>query len=197
MVPRPTREVDIDKQAWRAALLSRRARIGARERADTAAALVAALRPLSGGGPVAAYASVGTEPDTGPLLAVLPEVLLPVLLPDGDLDWVRWEGELVPGPCGLRQPPGPRLGRDAVADCAVVLVPALAVDAEGTRLGRGGGSYDRALARAAGLTVAALHAGELVARLPREAHDRPVGAAVLPGQGLVPLPAPDPATMPA
>ena len=185
----------IGKAAWRMRLLAERARRTPAEHAAAADALVAALRPLADAGRVAAYASVGSEPATGPLLAALPDVLLPVLLPDGDLDWARYEGELVPGPKGLQQPPGPRLGRDAVADCAVVLVPALAADVRGTRLGRGGGSYDRALARRRGRAVAALHVGELVPELPREPHDAPVDAVVLPDRGLVPLPSAAPGTV--
>ncbi|MDP9434675.1 MAG: 5-formyltetrahydrofolate cyclo-ligase, partial [Actinomycetota bacterium] len=57
-----------------------------------------------------------------------------------------------------------------------------------TRLGRGGGSYDRSLARVAaggrGRTVALLHDGELLDRLPREEHDVPVQAVVTPSGGL-------------
>jgi 5-formyltetrahydrofolate cyclo-ligase len=138
-------------------------------------------------GPVAAYVSGGTEPGTRALLEALPDVLLPVLLPDGDLDWARYDGALVPGRRGLLEPPGPRLGPAAVAACPVVVVPALSVDRRGTRLGRGGGSYDRALTRTTGRVLAALHDGELVARLPAEPHDRPVHAVVLPGRGLVRL----------
>jgi 5-formyltetrahydrofolate cyclo-ligase len=66
-----------------------------------------------------------------------------------------------------------------------VVVPALRVARDGTRLGRGGGFYDRVLGRARGLVVAALHPGELVDALPSEPHDRPVAAVVLPGTGLV------------
>ena len=60
----------------------------------------------------------------------------------------------------------------------------------GVRLGRGGGSYDRALARATGLVVALLHDGELLDRLPREPHDLPVHAVALPG-GVTVLAGPD------
>ena len=129
-------------------------------------------------GPVAAYSSFGSEPPTGPLLSALATagvaVLLPVLLPDGDLDWSQ---------------DGASQGREAIGRCPLVVVPALLVDRGGNRLGRGGGSYDRALTRAAGaLTVAALYDEELVDRLPVEPHDVPVRAVLLPARGLVPLP---------
>ena len=78
----------------------------------------------------------------------------------------------------------PAAGVGAVAGCDVVLVPALAVDRRGTRLGRGGGSYDRALARARGLVVALLHEGELADLLPAEPHDVRVDVVALPS-GLV------------
>lgn len=182
------------KGAIRARCVSVRSRLAPEARTRTAVELVGTvLSALAGlpAGPVAAYASVGTEPGTHELLAALHgaarTVLLPLLLADGDLDWAAFDGELRPGPRGLLQPAGPPLGPDAVASCALVVVPALAVDRSGTRLGRGGGSYDRALARAGGFTVAALHGGELVDRLPAEPHDQPVHAAALPGEGLVRL----------
>jgi 5-formyltetrahydrofolate cyclo-ligase len=180
------------KTAFRTRCAVRRSRISRAEHADAAGALVASLVPvLPASGPVAAYASVGTEPGTAGLLAALTgagrEVLLPLLLPDGDLDWARYDGRLLPGPRGVPHPAGPPLGRDAVADCALLVVPALAVDRSGTRLGRGGGAYDRALGRTSGHVVAALHRGELVDHLPAEPHDRPVHAAAVPGEGLVPL----------
>ncbi|MCW2615391.1 MAG: 5-formyltetrahydrofolate cyclo-ligase [Frankiales bacterium] len=164
----------------------RRASLSDVQRAAAASALLTAVRPLARGR-VAAYASSGTEPGTAPLLTSLPEVLLPVLQPDGDLDWALYAGELVEGLRGTLQPPGPLLGPDAIAGCTLVVVPALGVDRAGTRLGRGGGSYDRALARTRGYVVAALHEGELRVSLPTEPHDRPVDAAVLPDRGLVRL----------
>jgi len=171
----PARPVDaVGKPALRRAVLSRRA--------------VEVLLPHLVG-PVAAYLSIGTEPGTGPLLAALEgqDVLLPVLLPDGDLDWALAGDGLAAGPHGLLEPCGPRLGRDAVGGCTTVVVPALAVDRAGNRLGRGGGSYDRALARTTGWVVALLHDGESVTALPVEEHDRPVASFVTPGRGLVHL----------
>lgn len=141
---------------------------------------------------VAAYVSVGQEPGTGPLLDALAargrRVLLPVLLPDRDLDWAAYDGRLAPARLGLLEPEGPRLGVEAVAGADVVLVPGLAADRSGHRLGRGGGSYDRALARVPvdTPTWVLLYDGEVVAQVPREPHDRPVTGAALPG-GVIPL----------
>jgi 5-formyltetrahydrofolate cyclo-ligase len=130
---------------------------------------------------VASYVGHGGEPFVAPQ----PGWLLPVLLEDDDLDWAVYDGELAPGRRGLLEPVGPRLGVEAIASCDLVLVPALLVDRRGNRLGKGGGSYDRALARATGLTVALLHDDELVHAIPHEAHDVPVRAVVTPGNGLV------------
>ncbi|MEV4630747.1 5-formyltetrahydrofolate cyclo-ligase [Micromonospora sp. NPDC049523] len=119
------------------------------------------------------------------------ELLLPVLRADLDLDWARYTGvgadggALVAAGRGLREPAGARLGTDVIGTAALVIVPALAVDRRGIRLGRGGGSYDRALARVAPgvLTVALLHDGELVDRVPAQPHDRPVRAVITPSDG--------------
>ena len=74
------------------------------------------------------------------------------------------------------------LGVDAVTDADVVLVPALAVGADGARLGRGGGSYDRALARvpAGRPRTALLYDGELLPGVPAEPHDQRVSGVVTP-----------------
>jgi len=143
-------------------------------------------------GTVAAYFSVGTEPDSRGLIFALWKrgtyVLLPVLQPDGELDWASYEGpdSLGPGPHGLLEPTEPRRGVAAVTSADLVVVPALAVDRAGRRLGRGGGSYDRALARVGQsiLTVALLYDGEVVDQVPVAGHDQPVRAAALPGEGI-------------
>jgi 5-formyltetrahydrofolate cyclo-ligase len=157
-----------DKQAWRAALLTARRQTN-REEADRVRDVHA--RALTAGKRVAAYASFGTEPDTSHLVEA--GWLLPVLHADNDLGWSA-------------HPSSADLGVDAIAKAEVVLVPALAVDRRGVRLGRGGGSYDRALRRATGLVVALLHEGELVDALPSEPHDVRVDAVLLPS-GLVRL----------
>ncbi|MEV0776673.1 5-formyltetrahydrofolate cyclo-ligase [Streptomyces sp. NPDC050433] len=154
------------------------------------------LPEIAGAGTVAAYVSVGGEPGTRALLDTLRErgvrVLLPVLLPDNDLDWAAYEGaeRLVRAGRGLLEPDGARLGVGAVLQARVVLLPGLAVDARGMRLGRGGGSYDRVLARLEGAGAEAgdgavlavlLYDHEVVERVPEEPHDRPVHVVVTPG----------------
>jgi 5-formyltetrahydrofolate cyclo-ligase len=143
---------------------------------------------------VTAYVSVGSEPGTGLLLDALvaagKRVLLPVVLPDLDLDWALYEGRehLAPAVRGLLEPTGPRLGRDAIAQADVVLVPGLAVSRSGDRLGQGGGCYDRALTRVtAGTPVAVLlYDDEVGLPLPTDPHDVRVGFA-LTASGVTPL----------
>ncbi|MES9557188.1 5-formyltetrahydrofolate cyclo-ligase [Streptomyces sp. NPDC088190] len=149
------------------------------------------LPELSGARTVAAYVSVGSEPGTRVLLDALRargvRVLLPVLLADNDLDWAPYEGagRLVRAGRGLLEPDGGRLGPEAVLEADVVLLPGLAADGRGMRLGRGGGSYDRVLARlaAAGAhpaLVVLLYDDEVVAQVPEEPHDHPVDVVVTP-----------------
>jgi 5-formyltetrahydrofolate cyclo-ligase len=190
-----------DKADLRARLLAARAGLAAEERRDAGRLIrdvLLELPALQMAGTVAAYYSLGTEPDTRGLVYALWKrgtyVLLPLLRPDGDLDWASYEGpdSLVPGPRGLREPGESPRGADAVARADVVLAPALAVDQAGNRLGRGGGSYDRALARVGPLipVIALLYDDEFLGHVPAEPHDTPVRAVVRPGSGLTWLPTP-------
>ncbi len=180
------------KLAWRDQLLTARRRrplleIG--EAARSIASHVVGSPEVSRAATVACYASVASEPGTGPLLDALvaagKRVILPVLLPDNDLDWAVHPGYadgLVRATRGLLEPPGERLGVDAVGTADVVLVPGLAMSPAGDRLGRGGGSYDRALARVpVGTPVwVLLYAAEVGLPVPVEPHDRRVTGAVSP-----------------
>ncbi|MER5961995.1 5-formyltetrahydrofolate cyclo-ligase [Streptomyces sp. NPDC002057] len=183
-----------EKTVLRGRLLADRAALSAESLALTADSLARRgleLAELAGASTVAAYVSVGREPGTRALLDALRargvRVLLPVLLPDNDLDWAAYEGReaLAKAGRGLLEPTGPRLGPDAVCAADTVLLPGLAVDGRGMRLGRGGGSYDRVLARltragADPALVVLLYADEVVARVPEEPHDHPVHAVVTP-----------------
>ncbi|MGW5350027.1 5-formyltetrahydrofolate cyclo-ligase [Streptomyces sp. NPDC004031] len=188
------RAIRADKAQLRARLLRTRRGIPAQEREVAAHALAATVRGLPEcvhSKTVAAYVSMGSEPGTGPLLGALHaagvRVLLPVLLPDNDLDWAEYGGQdaLERTPRGLFEPTGPRLGPDAVTAVQAILLPGLAVDSRGVRLGRGGGSYDRALSRVgrAGTRPAlavVLYAHEVLDTVPAEPHDGAVDAALTP-----------------
>ncbi|MET7691857.1 5-formyltetrahydrofolate cyclo-ligase [Streptomyces sp. NPDC005483] len=187
-----------DKRTLRGEYLAVRNRLTAddvREAASALAGQALGLPELERARTVAAYVSVGSEPGTLTLLDALHErgvrVLLPALLPDNDLDWGAYTGEgslarvQHGGKMALFEPTGERLGPDAVTGADVVLLPGLAVDGRGMRLGRGGGSYDRVLARleragARPALVVLLYDAEVIAHVPEEAHDRPVHAVVTP-----------------
>ncbi|MFH8733656.1 MULTISPECIES: 5-formyltetrahydrofolate cyclo-ligase [unclassified Streptomyces] len=187
-----------DKNALRAELLQVRSGLPADD-VETAAGALARraleLPELAGARTVAAYVSVGREPGTRALLDALHargvRVLLPVLLDDNDLDWGAYDGPgslarvQHAGKMALLEPSGEPLGAEAVVEADAVLLPGLAVDGRGMRLGRGGGSYDRVLARleradADPALVVLLYDGEVVERVPEEPHDRPVHAVVTP-----------------
>ncbi|GHE70731.1 5-formyltetrahydrofolate cyclo-ligase [Streptomyces spiralis] len=188
------------KRTVRRELLAARDGLTADELRRAASALARralALPELARARTVAAYVSVGTEPGTLALLDALRargvRVLLPALLPDNDLDWGVYAGEdslarvRHGGKMALQEPAGERLGPDAVTAADVVLLPGLAVDVRGMRLGRGGGSYDRVLARleragAHPALVVLLYDSEVVDHVPEEPHDRPVQAVVTPSR---------------
>ena len=184
------------KREWRARLLAARAEL-APERLQSAADALSGhvLARLGGLRRIAAYVPMGREPGSLRLLDMLrdggTEVLLPVVVADG-LDWARYAGagELIAGALGTQAPAAPRLGPSALATADAVLVPALAVDHRGVRLGRGGGYYDRALAALPpGARLAALlHDGELVERLPADPWDTTVTSVVEPTIGWTELP---------
>jgi 5-formyltetrahydrofolate cyclo-ligase len=188
-----------DKAAARERLLAARRQLTPAERAGAGRDIrdaILSLPETQMAGTVAAYYSIGSEPETHGLLFALWKrgtyVLLPILLPDGDLDWASYEGpdSLRPGPRYLTEPAEPPRGAGAISSADLVLVPALAVDHSGVRLGRGGGSYDRALARVGTPvpTVALLYDSEFVPHVPSGAHDQRVRLIARPAGGITRLP---------
>jgi 5-formyltetrahydrofolate cyclo-ligase len=186
------------KVALRRQLLTERAHMPAPERSAAGRAIrdaVLSLPETQMAGTVAAYVSVGTEPETRGLVYALWKrgtyVLVPLLLGDNDLDWASYEGpdSLAAAPRGLLEPTEPPRGAAAVTSADLVIVPALAVDRGGRRLGRGGGSYDRALARvgAAVPTVALIYDGELLDEVPAGSRDQRVRMVARPGEGITRL----------
>lgn len=189
------------KRELRATMLAARRALTPAALAEADAALTGRLPELVAPGAaltVCAYVPMAGEPGGPELpdrLAAAPgvaRVLLPVLRPDRDLDWAAYAGpeSLAPAAYGLREPTGPRLGVTGITTADLVLVPAVAVDRRGTRLGRGGGSYDRVLARVPhGIPVIALlYDGELLDAVPAEVHDQRVSGVLMPS-GLRRIPA--------
>ncbi len=134
---------------------------------------------------VASYYSYGDEPTTIDINAALIKrgvtLLLPRLLPDKDLEWVTWDGNenSLTTHGKIFEPHGFAMTDFDSIDC--VIVPAIRIDRAGNRLGQGGGSYDRALAKINGWKIALVHHGELTSEpFPVEAHDQKVDAAATP-----------------
>jgi 5-formyltetrahydrofolate cyclo-ligase len=163
------------------------------EAADAIAAHVLATPVVVRARRVACYLSMPTEPGTGPLVAGLldrgVEVVVPLSLEDHTLDWVAYDpaAPLATTSLGIPEPDGVRLGPQALESCGVVIVPALAVDHAGHRLGRGAGYYDRALAGVRAPLCALVFTHELVPEVPHEPHDVPVQMAATP-DGLFRIP---------
>lgn len=162
-----------DKQAWRHAARTAGAQL---DLASWSAKLVEALRAwpvYQTATTVATYLSFGQEADLDGLLSDAKRFAAPRTgLPGTILRFHELTGVLEPHAFGMQEPP-PSAARVAEDEIDLVLVPGLAFDRYGTRLGRGGGYYDAWLARLAPGTplVGVAHPRLVVARLPTEAHD--------------------------
>ena len=188
------------KAELRAALLAARRAVAPEVKQAESNRLCAHLGDaVAGARTVCAYLPLGSEPGSVALLDRLRELGIVVLLPvartgpGGEhlpLQWGEYlPGQLVAAPFGLTEPAEPWLPPQAVATADVVLVPALAVDRGGVRLGRGGGFYDRSLALCAPATrlCAVVRDDEMLTELPAEPHDVPMTHALTPGTGLITL----------
>lgn len=195
------------KAEWRTRLLDERGAITEELHTAEAEAIAksACAPPISQPGhTVCCYVPSGSEPGSMSLLDALVEagarVLLPIIPPGsgaldqrGPLDWAEYTGpaSLHEGRMrSIMEPAGEPLGPAAIGQANVVLVPALAVDEFGVRIGKGGGYYDRSLTQTAPGTqlIAVVRDGELVNRLPTEAHDVRMTGALTPGHGYLALP---------
>ena len=135
---------------------------------------------------IACYLPFGGEPDTSVFINWALEagltVLLPVSNPDNTLHWVEFDGVTTrPSIFGFAEPHGPAAQLDPID---LIIMPALAIDQSGNRLGKGKGYYDRALAGTTAPLVAVVYEHELLEALPAEAHDRRVDYVVTPVQTL-------------
>lgn len=151
---------------------------------------------LEPGDIVAAYVATRAEPGGTAMLDALLDrelrVLLPIV-PEGEptrLQWGEYFGEesLSQGRWGLMEPQGYRLDPDMLHEAKLILVPAVAADRTGRRLGRGAGYYDRTLAAVSAPVVAVVHDDEFFdTGVPHDAHDVPMTWILTPGSGFVPV----------
>ena len=131
---------------------------------------------------IASYRSYGNEPDTkelnGSILGASKKLLLPVLKTDRSLEFRSWSGDLTSLKVNgkIEEP----IGTEFSGAIDLIIVPALAIDKSGNRLGQGGGSYDRSLDNFKGFSVALINEDELVDQLPTQSSDRRVKAALTP-----------------
>jgi 5-formyltetrahydrofolate cyclo-ligase len=193
-------DLAVAKTALRDQLVTARNRLSLAEVAEAAERLTAHVLDLPEvrrAASVSAYVSVGQEPGTSRLLDALlaagKRVILPLTVREPatadrrgylDLDWAAYTGpgSLAPARYGLLEPTTPPLGRDAIATPDALLLPGMAVSAQGYRIGKGAGCYDRALSRVpvGTFTCVLLYDGEVGRDVPVEPHDRPVAAAAAP-----------------
>ena len=127
---------------------------------------------------IASYVPLASEPDVSAFNSWANGKSLSFPRIDGD-DLIFSTGELLPGPYGLMEPTGACV---EITDIELVVVPALAADRTGNRLGKGKGFYDRVLPRFKAVKVAVVFEEELLDELPTQAHDMPVDYVVTPNQ---------------
>jgi 5-formyltetrahydrofolate cyclo-ligase len=188
------------KAALRERLLAARRSVADDVRAGEARSLAEHLdAAVSNESTVCAYVPMDAEPGSIEMLDLLlrrtGRVLLPVARTTADdspvaLQWGEYRpGRLVAARFGLLEPAEPWLPATTLAEANVVLVPALAVDRTGVRLGRGRGFYDRTLVHRdpQARLIAVVRDQELLDELPQEPHDVPMTHALTPGRGLVEL----------
>ncbi|MCV2395780.1 5-formyltetrahydrofolate cyclo-ligase [Actinotalea sp. M2MS4P-6] len=197
-------ELPVVKDQLRRAIIAERDKRSPRERERSAldfAQVVGDLDEVRGATTVAAYASRANEPGMVPLLDRLAgrgaRVLLPVLGTglQRQWAWLTSTDELEQrAPGRPPEPPGPTMDAEVLAQADAVVVPALAVDTSGQRLGHGGGWYDRVLEHVRpGVVVLAVVWPEEIYDvdthpLPVEAHDRKVdGVATPSGWRMLPV----------
>ena len=163
-----------------------------RAEAEGIAHQIGALASSMGGVSLPAlFAPTPLEPDMSLALGLFERALLPVLLdeagaPLGGSRWGLWEPGRALVTLGRppAQPDGEVLGAESLKNADLIVIPALAASADGTRLGQGGGWYDRALThRSPGVPVVAVIFDDEVLEagiIPAEPHDVPVDAIVTP-----------------
>ncbi len=138
---------------------------------------------------VTCFVSMATEPPTTQVRTKLCElgkdVALPIMKPGNSLAWGFDDTELVKNSYGIYEPIPAEID---ISNASAILIPALRVGRDGSRLGRGAGYYDRALAQvptyASGgpLRICLVFDDEVDESVPSEVHDALIDVIVTPSQ---------------
>jgi 5-formyltetrahydrofolate cyclo-ligase len=126
---------------------------------------------------VATYLSFGSEPSTKLFIKELLNLKIEVLVPKvtgEELTWFRFDGlNAVSSTLGMQEPNESVLNQSELLNTDLLIIPALAVDRSGNRLGRGKGYFDRALADiSSNQSSAVCFESEFLETLPSEDHDQ-------------------------
>ncbi|HET8868501.1 MAG TPA: 5-formyltetrahydrofolate cyclo-ligase [Agrococcus sp.] len=178
------------KRILRRRLRTERAGRGPEWAASRAHALAANLQELTRSleaRAISAYLSTPDEPDTRAFLTWAAEqgirVLLPVIRPDGLLDWAEHDGtETIEATLGMPEPTADALAPTELESVDLMLIPATAVGRDGSRLGGGRGFFDKTIAAMAECppVYALVHDEELFDSVPHASYDQPVDGVVTP-----------------
>lgn len=128
---------------------------------------------------IGCYLSFGSEPSTDSFIQLAKaegiEIACPRINADGHMVMAALESGTTSSALGFREPTG-KVFEPTELD--LIVVPALAIDFQGQRLGRGAGYFDRYLEHYAGPTVGLIYDAEFLPKVPSEAHDAPVSQVV-------------------
>jgi len=169
------------KQSLRREILAKRSSVENQE--DVFSQNLLELIGLLGAKSVGCYISFGTEPGTGAFIQKAKSagllIACPKILEDGSMIFLEHTEKIQTSKLGFIEPTG-----RAISDLDVIVIPALAVDASGQRLGRGAGYFDRYLEIHDAKTVALVYDWEFIESLPTESHDKAVDYLITPTKTL-------------
>jgi 5-formyltetrahydrofolate cyclo-ligase len=173
--------VSDDKQSLRQAILAQRS---VKQSSETQSGFTRELTTLVsdlGVRRIGCYLSFGSEPPTREFITTVKEAGIIVACPrietDGSMVFAELGQSTEQTKLGFEQPLGQEVPK---SDLELLVIPALAIDETGDRLGRGAGYFDRYLQNYLGITVGMIYESEFVSKLPTQGHDEPVNWVVTP-----------------
>jgi 5-formyltetrahydrofolate cyclo-ligase len=167
------------KQALRARVLATRSKDLAKQTENQFAQSLLEIVSQKSVKRIGCYLSFGSEPATDFFIELARkqglEIASPRLQPDGQMVMALLEQDTAPSKLGFREPTGEVIQAE---DLDLIIVPALAIDHQGKRLGRGAGYFDTYLQHFSGLVVGLVFDQDFVPEVPSLPHDAPVDQVV-------------------